>query len=134
MSKSATRAHASRRSPDPEVGRTDRSGEGGLVFGGRGSGPAALVALEVRDSVAAGPTYLDEARADARHSGLGEKARADPKALRDLSGRQENVGFGHLVVRTPFAADCRGWELRKTMPGCMRQNSSGFRRVLSRNP
>src|SRR5215203_4575488 len=75
MSKSATRAHASRRSPDPEVGRTDRSGEGGLVFGGRGSGPAALVALEVRDAVAAGPTYLDEARADARHSGLGEKAR-----------------------------------------------------------
>jgi hypothetical protein len=70
---------------------TNRFGGLGSVFRGRGSGPATLVALEVRDSVAAGPAYLDEAWPEAGHSRLGKEARADPKAFCDLSGREQPI-------------------------------------------
>jgi hypothetical protein len=107
MSKSAYSRAREQGVARPKGRATDRLAAVGLPFGGRGPGAAALVALEVRDAVAAGPAYLDEAWPEAGHSRFGEEALAYPQTLRDLSGRQENVGFGHLVVRTPFAADCR---------------------------
>jgi hypothetical protein len=76
----------------------------GLVLGCRGPGAAALVTLEVRDAVAAGPAYLDEAWPAAGHSGFGEEALAYPQSLRDLSRCEKRVGVGHRLVRTPSSS------------------------------
>src|SRR4051794_5488621 len=129
--KEPLRTLASRTSPDSKGRATDRSGGVGLPFGGRGPGAAALVTLEVRDSVAAGPAYLDESWPEAGDSRFREEARAYAEPLCDLSGRQKRVGGGHRLFRTPSSSGIAVHEgVRQALPGVTELNWSARSRVF----
>ena len=88
------------------------------------SGRGCARSLEVRDAIAAGPAYLDEAGAEAGHSRFGEEALAYPQTLRDLSHREKRVGGGHRLVRTPSSSGIAVHEgVRQTPPGLTRRNA-----------